>query len=571
MIAAIYARKSTEQAGVSEEEKSVTRQIEHAKAYALKKGWTLDDALVFVDDGISGAEFGDRRPGLERLLGQLKPRPPFQVVIVSEESRLGRESIEVSSLLKQLSVAGVVVYCYLDDKAVRLDTPTDEVMVALRGFTDESERTRASQRTHDALARKARAGHVTGGRCFGYTNVNVTASTPDAHGRPIRLYVERRINEAQAAVVRKIFRLYTDGHGLGTIARRLNDEGVPSPHPLPGRPAGWVPGAVRQVLLRPIYRGEIIWNRTKKRDLWGRRRQQPRADETAWIRTPAEQLRLVSDDVWHAAHARLQEMRATGGLLLGRPLHGIESKYLLTGMAACALCKPNEEASYGGSLTIRTRHRAFFYACTCHVLRGQRACQNGLHLPMEATHRAVWEALKRDLFQSEVLLYAVEKAIAKAQETEASDTGQDAALQGQLQTVEQELARLSIAIATGGELPTLLAASQEREQRRAHLRQAVTAQATAQSLGRLDLRLLDRELRTKIADWTTLLDSIGGNVALARQLLRKLVSEKLVFTPDLAARTCAFVGRSTVGRVLYGLVPAKGLVSPKGMNRPLMP
>jgi hypothetical protein len=39
MIAAIYARKSTEQNGVGDEEKSVTRQIEHAKAYAAKKGW----------------------------------------------------------------------------------------------------------------------------------------------------------------------------------------------------------------------------------------------------------------------------------------------------------------------------------------------------------------------------------------------------------------------------------------------------------------------------------------------------------------------------------------------------
>jgi hypothetical protein len=68
------------------------------------------------------------------------------VLILSEESRLCRESIEVSSLLKQLSVAGGGVYCYLDDKAVRLDKPTDKVMVAHQGFTDESERTRASAR-----------------------------------------------------------------------------------------------------------------------------------------------------------------------------------------------------------------------------------------------------------------------------------------------------------------------------------------------------------------------------------------------------------------------------------------
>ena len=62
MIAAIYARKSTEQNGVGDEENSVTRQIEHARAYAAKRGWTVHDDYVYVDDGISGAEFV-KRPG----------------------------------------------------------------------------------------------------------------------------------------------------------------------------------------------------------------------------------------------------------------------------------------------------------------------------------------------------------------------------------------------------------------------------------------------------------------------------------------------------------------------------
>ena len=53
MIVAIYARKSTDQ-NVSDEEKSVTRQIQHARAYAAKKGWTVADAHVYSDDGISG-------------------------------------------------------------------------------------------------------------------------------------------------------------------------------------------------------------------------------------------------------------------------------------------------------------------------------------------------------------------------------------------------------------------------------------------------------------------------------------------------------------------------------------
>ena len=55
MTVAIYARKSTDQTGMADEQKSVTRQIEHARQYAMRKGWIVADEHVF-DDGISGAE-----------------------------------------------------------------------------------------------------------------------------------------------------------------------------------------------------------------------------------------------------------------------------------------------------------------------------------------------------------------------------------------------------------------------------------------------------------------------------------------------------------------------------------
>ncbi len=74
ITAAIYARKSTEQIGVSDEEKSVARQVEHAKLYAAKKGWDVADEHIYVDDGISGAEFV-KRPGFISLMSTLKPRP----------------------------------------------------------------------------------------------------------------------------------------------------------------------------------------------------------------------------------------------------------------------------------------------------------------------------------------------------------------------------------------------------------------------------------------------------------------------------------------------------------------
>jgi len=65
MIAAIDARKSTDQY-LPDAEKSVTRQVEHATAYAAKKGWTVDPAHCYQDDGISGAEFVKRHGAFQR-------------------------------------------------------------------------------------------------------------------------------------------------------------------------------------------------------------------------------------------------------------------------------------------------------------------------------------------------------------------------------------------------------------------------------------------------------------------------------------------------------------------------
>src|SRR5215468_8103355 len=155
MIAAIYARKSTDQ-NIADEEKSVTRQVERARAYAARNGWTISDEHVYADDGISGAEFL-KRPGFLRLMNALKPRAPFQVLIMSEEARLGREQIETAYALKQLVTAGVRVFFYLEDRERTLDSAMDKVMLSLTNFAAEMEREKARQRTYDAMVRKAKA------------------------------------------------------------------------------------------------------------------------------------------------------------------------------------------------------------------------------------------------------------------------------------------------------------------------------------------------------------------------------------------------------------------------------
>ncbi len=312
MIAAIYARKSTEPHGIGDDTKSVTRQIEHGTLYAASKGGSMAEEHIYVDDGISGAEFA-KRPGFLRLMNALKPQPPFQILIMSEESRLGREAIETAYALKQIITAGVRVFFYLEDRERTLESPTDKLLLSVTTFADELEREKARQRTADAMRQKAKAGYVTGGRVFGYDNVEERSQD----GK--RLHVRRVINEAEAPVVRRIFEECSRGRGFRRIAHQLNGLGLPAPRPSKGGPRGWSPSTVRDVLHRELYRGVIVWNRTQKRDAWGQRRPQRRSEQE-WLRIEAPDLRIVADDLWQAAHDRLRGsrdtyLRSTGGQL----------------------------------------------------------------------------------------------------------------------------------------------------------------------------------------------------------------------------------------------------------------
>src|SRR3989454_7455345 len=291
--AAIYARKSTDQT-VADQEKSVTRQVELAVACARTHGFEVPPERFYVDDAISGAEF-DRRPGLMRLLNPLRPQAPFAGLFLADKDRLGREQFET----KQISLAGVRIFEYQNGgQEVRLESPIDKLIMSVSNFAAELERAKASQRTRDALQRKAQRGYVAGGAVFGYRNVPVLGEGGQ------RSHVLREVREDEAAAVRRIFQMAAGGTGLRTIARALNAEGVRSPRARAGRHHSWAPSSVRSVLFNSPYKGEAVWVRTKKRDAWGRRKESDRPTNECVI-TRAEHLRIVSDDLWATAHEAL--------------------------------------------------------------------------------------------------------------------------------------------------------------------------------------------------------------------------------------------------------------------------
>ena len=329
IVAGIYARKSTEQKNISDEAKSVTRQIEHATAYAERNGWIVDPAHVYIDDGISGAEF-EKRPQFMRMMHALKPRPPFQVLITMDESRLGRDQFQTGYALWQIIDAGVRVFYYLPDREVRLDNATSGFLEQVKLFAAQIERENTAHRTRDAMLKKARAGHVTGGIVFGYDNV--ARLGPDGK----RAYTDRQINVPEAAVVVRIFEMARDGLGLTRIAKALNRDMAPAPKARHrNRRDAWCPTSIREVLRRRLYVGEVLYDR---------RGAHP-------IRVAKPELRIIPDALWAAvqarlAHTRAQYLKSTDGKLWGRPATGIAGQHLLSRLASCGKC--------GGPLYVRS-------------------------------------------------------------------------------------------------------------------------------------------------------------------------------------------------------------------------
>lgn len=552
--AALYARKSTDQGSVADEAKSVARQLDHARQYAAAKGWIVDETCVFVDDGISGAEFA-RRPGFVRLMAALAPRPRFQVLIMSEESRLGRETIETGYALKQLVRAGVRVFFYLEDRERTLDSPTDKILMSLTAFADELEREKARQRVTDTMTRKAKAGHVTGGRVFGYDNLEIR----DASGR--RAHVERRINEPEAAVVRRIFELAAAGVGQARAARQLNADGALAPRSQQGRPRAWAPSSVHEILFRPLYRGEIVWNRTKKRDRWGEHKTSDRPAEE-WVRLPAPTLRIVPEVLWQAAHARIDLARrhyqaVTKGSRSGRP-RDVESKYLLPGLARCGCCHGglHVRTSHHGSSP--TRRRAFFYACTSHFNRGATVCENALRVRMETVDAAVLDAVG-EILSPEMVEDIVRRVRALLASPEAPDPR--VALETQIADSDRQLGNLAEAIALGGSIPVLVQRLQTTRQARQALEERLTAIAQAAPVLRLEWAVVERRARALLQDWRGLLTR---QVTHGRALLREILTAPIQFTPfhEEGRRGYRFTGTVSLGPAFVGVVEVMRLASP---------
>ncbi|MFQ5946774.1 MAG: recombinase family protein [Anaerolineae bacterium] len=333
------------------------------------------------------------------------------------------------------------------------------------------------------------------------------------------------------------------------IAKALNGEHIAPPR---SHGRGWAPTAVREMLRRELHRGVIVWNRSQKIQRAGTKKQRKRP-QSEWLCLDAPDLRIIPEDLWGAVQARLERagntfLRSAGdGRLLGRPSGAdLESPYLLSGLAQCAVC--------GGSLVAMTRGhgktRGKFYGCVYYHKRGSTVCANTLQIRQEILDQALLQAIN-EVLDDRILEAAVERALERLRSGQEQTLDYRMALERELSLIEARIGHLVDAVKRGKATDSLLDTLQAEEDRKRVLVKQLSGLADLEKVASLDAKRIAQDLKMRVTDVKGLL---GRHVPQARQMLRKLINGRLVCEPfeENGTRGYRFSATGTYGRLLSG-------------------
>jgi DNA invertase Pin-like site-specific DNA recombinase len=213
--------------------------------YAEDLHWRLglQVAGTYADRARSGATVIGR-DGLLRLMEDARASK-FDVVVVEALDRLSRDQEDLAGLYKRLSFAEIEIIAVHDGTA-------DAIQVGIRGLVSSLFLSDLKHKIRRGMTGVVKDGRHAGGRAYGYR------PTP---GQPGVL----QIFEPEAVIVRRIFTETVKGKSPREIAARLNSENVPAP-----RGERWNASTIngsRQrgngILRNPLYRGQLVWNRSR--------------------------------------------------------------------------------------------------------------------------------------------------------------------------------------------------------------------------------------------------------------------------------------------------------------------
>lgn len=304
MRAVAYCRVSTNK---EEQLESLESQQKFFAEYAQKHD--IDLIRIYADEGKSGTKLQNRTE-LLRLLSDAQ-YGLFDLVLIKDVSRLARNTVDFLTSLRKLSDMNVKL------KFVNYDFTTEnssEFVLTMLSAIAQEESANTSKRIKFGKKQNAEKGRVPN-FVYGYDKI------------PGDIF-NMAINENEAQVVRRIFRLYTEEqYGANRIAAILNNEGI-----LTKRGCKWSQNAIARILTNEVYIGKIINSKQEVVNyLTGKRKKN---DEEQWHVVERPDLSIVDEEIFYRAK-RILESRSD---IFKRTGERTSNRYVFSKLIHCSCC-----------------------------------------------------------------------------------------------------------------------------------------------------------------------------------------------------------------------------------------
>ncbi len=340
----LYIRLSRED-GDKEESSSVTNQREILKRYVSEQE-NFFIVKEYVDDGWTGTNFD--RPKFKEMIEDIEAGI-IDTVITKDLSRLGRERLGVGHYTEIYFPEHNVRYiALLDNIDTYIDSGMND-MAPFKGVINDMYVRDISKKIRSSLTERRKAGNFLG----------VTA--PYGYQKDPNNKFHLIINEKEAEVVKRVFRLYLEGNGLTKIAQILTKDGIPVPGE--SRDIGktrktalygsWKQTTIRRILDNRVYLGELVQFKRRKINYKSKRRITVPEEERYICKGTHEA--IIDEDDFNVVQSILKKNKS---------FKGTKHDYLFKGLLYCAECGARLNVTYSNYAL--KRYGEYRYTTICY-------------------------------------------------------------------------------------------------------------------------------------------------------------------------------------------------------------
>lgn len=337
MNIAAYCRVSTEK---EDQLNSLEAQKQFFTEYTKRTGDVL--VRLYADEGISGTKTKNRKEFMRMMADADKGL--FDMVVVKDISRFARNTVDLLQNVRKLKSLGIETQ-FLTANMTSMGN--SEFVLTIFGALAQEESANTSKRVKFGKKMNAEKGRVPN-IVYGYD-------------KTIGDYFNLEINKEEAAVIKQIFKMYTEeGYGALKIANHLNEQGVRTK-----RGCTWSQNAICRILDNELYTGKVINGKQEVTDfLTGKRTEK---DETEWMVVERPDLRIIEPEIYEKA----KEVRAAKSKSFHLTSERESNKYLFSTLIKC------KECGWSFRRIVRKYKNTYIrWVCSGHNGRGADSCPN---------------------------------------------------------------------------------------------------------------------------------------------------------------------------------------------------